>query len=155
MLPVLDAYAQQLQALHDGMVQVIAELPPAALDWVPGPNMNSLVVLAVHVAGAERYWIGDVVGQEPSGRDRDAEFRARRLDADTVRTRLATSLEHSRRVLDKLIAPDLEALRTLPRDGQQFTVAWCLFHALEHIALHLGHMQLTRQLWEQQQHRSV
>jgi ankyrin repeat protein len=28
-------------------------------------------------------------------------------------------------------------------------VAWCLAHALEHTALHLGHMQITRQLWEQ------
>ena len=155
MLPILDVYARQLQALHDGMVQVIAELPTAALDWVPGPHMNSLTVLAVHVAGAERYWIGEVVGQEPSGRDRDAEFRTRRLDADTLSTRLATSLEHSRRVLEQLTAPDLEALRTSPRDGKQFTVPWCLFHALEHIALHLGHMQLTHQLWEQQQDRSM
>jgi hypothetical protein len=29
-------------------------------------------------------------------------------------------------------------------------IAWSLLHALEHTALHLGHMQLTRQLWEQQ-----
>lgn len=29
------------------------------------------------------------------------------------------------------------------------TVAWRLAHALEHTALHLGHMEITRQLWEQ------
>ncbi len=40
--------------------------------------------------------------------------------------------------------------RTDPRDGREYTVAWALFHALEHTALHLGQMQLTRQLWEQQ-----
>jgi hypothetical protein len=30
--------------------------------------------------------------------------------------------------------------RTIP-------VRWCLLHALDHTALHLGHMQLTYQLW--------
>ena len=28
-------------------------------------------------------------------------------------------------------------------------VAWALLHALEHTAIHLGHMQIMRQLWEQ------
>jgi hypothetical protein len=28
-------------------------------------------------------------------------------------------------------------------------VAWALLHALEHTTLHLGQIQLTRQLWEQ------
>jgi hypothetical protein len=27
--------------------------------------------------------------------------------------------------------------------------AWALMHALEHLREHLGHMALTRQLWEQ------
>jgi hypothetical protein len=26
-------------------------------------------------------------------------------------------------------------------------VRWCILHVIEHIAQHLGHMQLTRQLW--------
>ena len=33
-------------------------------------------------------------------------------------------------------------------DAREFTVAWCLLHALEHSAVHLGHMQIVRQLWE-------
>ena len=68
--------ADRLDALHSDMVRAIAGLPIKALDWSPGPEMNSLAVLAVHAAGAERFWIGDMVGQAPSGRDRDAEFHA-------------------------------------------------------------------------------
>ena len=111
--------------------------------------MNPLGVLTIHVAGAERYWIGDVVGKDPSGRDRDAEFRTRGLDADTLISHLAETLDHSWRVLEDLSLADLETKRFSSLDGRQFTVAWCLAHALEHAALHLGHMQLMRQLWDQ------
>lgn len=151
MLPILEDYWERLQALHEGIESAIEVLPLAALDWVPGPDMNSLGVLVTHVAGAERYWIGDVAGHDPSGRDRAAEFRTQGADAAALKTRLAETLAHSRAVLEKLTLPDLEARCVSPRDGRRFTVAWSLAHALEHTALHLGHIQLTRQLWHQRQ----
>jgi ankyrin repeat protein len=61
------------------------------------------------------------------------------------------ALSYSRGVLEQLTLQDLAALRVSPRDGQEFTVAWCLAHALEHMAVHLGHMQIMRQLWDQRQ----
>lgn len=149
MLAILEDYGERLGALYAALLQTIEGLPPAALDWVPGPEMNSLSVLATHVAGSTRYWIGDVAAQDPSGRDREAEFRTHGLEAAVLEARLAGSLEHSQRVLEGLTLSDLEALRVSPRDGRQFSAAWCLAHALEHTALHLGHMQLTRQLWDE------
>ena len=151
MLSMLEDYFERLQALHADIERTIEGLPVAALDWMPGPDMNSLGVLTVHVAGAERYWIGDVVGRDPSGRDRAAEFRAYGLDATMLKARLAETLAHSRAVLEGLPLADLEATRVSPRDGREFSVAWCLAHALEHTALHLGHAQITRQLWEQRE----
>ena len=149
MLPILEDYSERLQELHADIVRTIEALPVAALDWVPGQGMNSLAVMAVHVAGAERYWIADVAGQVPSGRDRDAEFRTRGMDAQALESFLAEAFSHSWAVLEGLTLEDLEATRVSPRDGHTFTVAWCLAHALEHTALHLGHMQITRQSWEQ------
>ena len=149
MLPLLEGYLERLQALHADIGRTIEGLPQAALDWVPGPEMNSLAVLAVHVAGAERYWIGDVVGGDPSGRDRAAEFHTQGLDAAALQARLAATLAHSQAVLEKLTLADLEATVVSPRDGRGFTGAWCLAHVLEHTALHLGHVQITHQLWEQ------
>jgi uncharacterized damage-inducible protein DinB len=151
MLPIVKDYLSLLRALHDQLERTIKELPVAALDWSPGPDVNSLSVLIVHTAGAERYWIGDVVGRDPSGRDRDAEFRTRGLDAATLSARLGAALEYSRAVLEQLTPPDLEAQRVMPRDESQVTVAWALGHALEHAALHLGHAQIVRQLWDQRQ----
>lgn len=113
--------------------------------------MNSICVLIVHVTGAERYWIGDVVARDLSGRDREAEFREQGLDAATLKELLNDTLAYSRGVLEGLTLQDLETPRISPRDGHKFTVAWSLAHALEHTALHIGHIQVTRQLWEQRQ----
>lgn len=151
MLPVLIDYLDRLQALHADMHHALDGLSQAALDWSPGPDMNSLAVLAVHSAGAERYWIGDVAGRDPSERDRAAEFHTRGLDAAALTARLDATFAHSRTVLEGLTSSELEALRPSSRDGRGVTVAWALAHALEHTAVHVGHMQIVRQLWDQRQ----
>lgn len=150
MHPGYEAYFERLEALHADAKRAIAGLPQDALDWVAGPDVNPLGALVVHLTGAERYWIGDVVGGEPSGRDRAAEFEARGWDEAVLTLRLDETLAHCRAVLGGLTLEELAELRTSPRDGRQFSVAWSLAHALEHTALHLGHIQIVRQLWEQQ-----
>jgi uncharacterized damage-inducible protein DinB len=142
-------YLACLTALHMDIERAIDGLPQETLDWKPGVDMNTIDVLVVHLAGAERYWIGDVAGQEPSGRDRAAEFQSGGLDASELRLRLSAVLENAQGVLDRLALEDLAATRISPRDGREFTAGWALAHALEHTALHLGHIQITRQWWEQ------
>ena len=148
MLPLFEDYLDRLQALHIDIQQAIEGVPQEALDWSPMPDMNSLAVLVMHATGAERYWIGDVAGRDPSGRNRDAEFQVRDLDAAALTARLAATLAHSRVVLEGLTPTDLEARRVSPRDGREFSVAWALAHTLEHTAIHLGHMQIIRQWWD-------
>ena len=65
-----------------------------------------------------------------------------------IKERLADSFERARGVLGRLALEDLEMPRISPRDGREFMVGWALAHALEHTVLHLGHIQITRQLWE-------
>ena len=142
-------YINNLQELHDDIRTALVGLPQAALDWAPGPDTNSLNVLVTHLTGAERYWLGDVIAGEPSGRDREAEFRVRGLTIDSLVQRLNDIESLAQRVLAALSLIDLEATRVSPRNGRQVTVAWALDHALKHTALHLGQIQLTRQLWEQ------
>jgi len=150
MLPIFEAYLKCLEVLHTDMQRVIEGLPLAALDWSPGPEMNSLGVLAAHVAGSERDWVGEVVGRDPANRDRPAEFRSHGLDEATLIAHLAASLAHSRATLERLSLSELEAQRTL-KDGREVTVAWALFHNLQHVALHVGQIQLTHQLWDLRQ----
>lgn len=142
-------YINLLQERHNDIFEALEGLPPAALDWTPGPNMNSISVLVFHLTGSERYWIGDIAAQEPSHRDRDAEFRVRDVGMDVLKERLGDNLEYARNTLNKFTIQDLETTRVSTGDRRTFTVAWALLHALEHTTLHLGQIQITRQLWEQ------
>ena len=142
-------YLDFLQRRHDDIKRTIEGLPQAALDWVPGPEMNSLCVIVVHVSGSGRYWIGDIVAGEPSGRDREAEFRTQGVDVAGLIEHMDGSLAYVHRVLEGLKLEDLGAPCVSPRDGREVTVGWALLHVLEHTAIHVGHAQLTRQLWEQ------
>jgi uncharacterized damage-inducible protein DinB len=147
-------YLNLLRERHNDILEALEGLPSNALDWTPGPNRNSISVLVTHLTGAERYWIGDVAAQDPSERDRDAEFRVHDVDMDVLKKRLVDNLEYARDNLDKLTIQDLQTTHVSGRDGHTFTVAWALLHALEHATLHLGQIQLTRQLWEQSKDRS-
>jgi uncharacterized damage-inducible protein DinB len=135
--------------LHADIEKILDGIPPEALDWVPGAEMNSIAVLVVHLTGAERYWIG-VASNEPPERDREAEFRIHGLRSDVLKAHLVSANDYAHLALARFSLPDLEAVRQSPRNAKTFTVGWCLSHALEHTALHTGHIQLTRQLWDQQ-----
>jgi uncharacterized damage-inducible protein DinB len=149
MLEVYAEIIERLRSLHNDMKQAIEGLPQEALDWIPGSEINSLSVLVIHTAGAERYWIGDVIGGDDSRRVRGAEFRVKGISTNKLNERLDEVLSHSEGVLAALNLDDLGTIRTSPRDGRKVTVAWSLVHALEHTGLHLGHMQIIRQLWDQ------
>ena len=144
-----ESYYDRLQTLHREVSEVIADLPKEALDWEPAPSMNSLTVLVVHLSGAERYWIGDVAGQDPSGRIRSEEFETRGWGTAELQERLKRTLAHSYAVLQQLSLQDLDASRYSSRDDKTYSVAWALAHALEHTALHLGHIQIGRELWQE------
>lgn len=146
MQPYFENYLQNLKELHTDMILAFQDLPPAALDWSPSDDMNSINVLVVHTAGAQRFLIGEIVSGEPPTRDRDAEFKVSGLDAAALVSRLEESFAYISNVFDGLRVDDLSS----PRDfrGQATTVSWVLGHALKHTATHLGHIQLMRQIWD-------
>ncbi len=137
-----------LEKTHDSIKAALAGLSPAALEWLPAPGANSMGVLVVHVAGAQRYWIGTVAGGGYYQRDRAAEFAARDFSEARLCALLDEALAESRAALAQLTAAQMDEIRTAPRDGRQVTAAWAVLHALEHTALHAGHIQVTRDVWE-------
>jgi uncharacterized damage-inducible protein DinB len=146
MQPFFEDYLLNLKELHGEILNVLKDLPPDALDWSPAADINSINVLVTHTVGSQRYWIGEVVAGDPANRDREAEFKVHGLDKDTLVQRLIEGLVYIRSALEKLGLEDLASLHTLPR-GER-SVAWVLGHTLKHTATHVGHIQLTRQLWE-------
>ncbi len=152
MEPFFANYLERLQALDRDFVASFDDLPGEALDWIPGAEMNSFGILVVHVTGASRYWIGDVALGESSNRHRSEEFEARGLSHDELKARFAALEAYVSGALERLSVADLGAARASKNstgDVKPTTVGWALLHALEHTALHLGHAQITRQLWDQ------
>lgn len=143
-----DDLYNRFHEIHTDLVQTIEGLPPQALDWVPGREMNSINVLIVHLTGAERYLIG-VVLDEPPERDRDEEFKAHGLSLELLKERISGADEYTHQGLLRLSSKDLTSVHLSPRSQKTVTAGWAILHALEHTAIHLGHVQLTRQLWEQ------
>jgi uncharacterized damage-inducible protein DinB len=160
MLPELDNYLQRIEDLRRQVSDLIADLPAEALNWRPVPSSaksgtgaggteeegtNSLAVLAAHVAGAEHFWISEVIGGQPPTRDRDAEFLIEVEDGAQLVGLLERTGFETREVLSTLTEADLGGLRE--SRGRQLPVRWGIVHIIDHTALHLGHMQLTYQLW--------
>lgn len=149
MTPFYEELYGLFRALHRDIELAISGLPPEALDWTPGPEMNSISVLVVHLTGAEKFLASDIVMGQPSGRDRPAEFRAAGLQADELVSRLRQAEAVLRAAFDQLGLEDLEAERTDPRNGNSVRPAWALLHALDHTGVHTGQIQLMSQMWQQ------
>jgi hypothetical protein len=114
--------------------------------------MNSINVLVVHLTGAERFLIGDIIMGDPSNRNREAEFGASGLSKDDLLRLLHEKEAYLKTAFEVLKLSDLETTRQHPRHGNQVSVTWALTHALEHAAVHLGHIQLTAQLHQRKDH---
>ncbi|MEM7115933.1 MAG: DinB family protein [Chloroflexota bacterium] len=150
MEPFFEDFVQRLEDLHGMASDAIQSLSVEALDWVPGPDMNSLAVLVVHTCQAERYWVSVMGGGESVPRTRSEEFEAKGLTAVQLQAQLDNTLSQSRNTLSKLTLADLATNHKSPMHNRDFAVSWSLLHALDHTAEHAGQMAMTRQLWERQ-----
>ena len=140
---------EHLKALHTEALKGVDSVPAEALDWVPGPDMNSISVLIMHFTGSERYWVGDVVRGDPSFRNRDAEFATKGMDAAALRQRILDLDAYEAKALDDLKIRDLDSFKVAPKDGRSVTVGWALLHAIQHTAVHIGHIEILTQQWKQ------
>ena len=155
MQPFFADYLNNLEELHAEILHTISGLPQDAFDWTPFPGGNSLSVLIVHLTGAERYWFSYVVAGVSSGRDRESEFKVKNLKLGELSARLKESWSFGAQVLENFNVNDLTTKRSSFRYDHDVSVAWALEHALKHTGVHLGHIQITRQLWDMQQHNNI
>ncbi|MCO6452007.1 MAG: DUF664 domain-containing protein [Caldilineales bacterium] len=150
MTPEIAQYQHMIDDLRQQVIELLAGLPAEALNWRPLPQSdehatNSLAVMAAHVAGAEHFWMAEVIGGHPPTRNRPAEFVTQADGADELIRRLQAVAEETRAVLSTLSEADLAGDRIA--HGKSVPLRWCILHVIDHAALHLGHMQITYQLW--------
>lgn len=151
MLKEAAAYLERIEDLRGQISSILRNIPQEALNWRPDENsedhaMNSIAVLATHAAGAEHFWIGEVVGGLPTTRDRAAEFETVMGNTAVLQQTLQTVRQQTRTILQKLPQEDLDGVRQA--HDRVVPTRWALLHVIDHTALHLGHIQITAQLWQ-------
>ena len=151
MLKEAAAYLERIEDLRAQIGSILQTVPQEALNWRPDESsedhaMNSIAVLATHAAGAEHFWIGEVIGSLPTTRDRAAEFETVVADTAVLQQTLQTVRQQTRTILQTLTQEDLDGTRQV-RD-RVVPTRWALLHVIDHTALHLGHIQITAQLWQ-------
>ena len=143
-----DCY-DRFSELHKEIKKSIEGLSVDALDWVPAGNTNSVNVLVTHLTGAEQFWAVDVAGNQSSDRVREEEFEAQGLTEHELVTRLDETLGAIQAAFESYSFGQLQDPRNVEQREMSVTMGWAILHALDHAALHLGHIQLTVQLWEE------
>ena len=143
-------YLERLENLQHRLDKEVRDLPAETMDWSPGPEMNpkmnSVAVLLAHLTGVLHEGI-DLALDNPPGRVRAQEFQTRDVPGAELLRRLDAVLDFARDALPRLGLEELDQARK-DEDGT-VTCGWALLHALEHAYLHLGHVQLTCQMWRQ------
>jgi hypothetical protein len=147
MEPVVSAVVDLYGTVHRQLRELIDGMDTEALNWAPGPEMNSLAVLVTHTVASELDTL-TFVRDVPNDRDRDAEFRIKTPDVTDLMATLdrgdANLAEHG----SAITASQLNADRERPGRDPQVGLHW-LINNCGHAREHLGHAQMTKLLWDQ------
>ena len=143
--PVVATITEQFKAVHDQLRDEVRGLSAEELNWKPAPETNSIAALVVHTLGSEAE-VYRVTANVSGTRDRPAEFRAKADDP----AELLRQLDAADALLDELsaqiTAADLQAEKPRGDRPPQTGLHWLLTN-YGHAREHLGHIQLTRQLY--------
>ena len=152
MEPEIQGYLTEFGILRQGIQNAIQGLNDEGANWHPlQKGTNSIYAILTHLMGADDFWVHDIILGEEKQRDREAEFRA----AGNLRellTRWESAWSEIESILTKLSHEQLSDLRSfISWTGykESKTTRWIILHLISHYATHLGHIQLTCQLWEQ------
>lgn len=154
---MLQASLSTLRKLVDEIFIQLDGIPEHDLNtWLPRDGMrdvNSFYALAAHALGAGEFWILEAAGGRQVDRNRTAEFGASG-SLEQLKARYERWLEDSAKVLATLDDATLASIYRRPDDPERGmwatsrSRAECILHAVEHTGIHLGHLQLQRQLWD-------
>src|SRR6266498_4531738 len=99
-------YLQRLEDLQHRLRQSVRDLPAEAMDWSPGPEMNSVAVLLAHIAGLLHEGMDIALG-DPPDRVREQEFQTRGVLSAEMLRRLDAVIDYAHGALPRLGLEDL------------------------------------------------
>jgi len=152
MKPEIETYGKYIGKQIEEILAVLNGLSEEQLNRRPDlPGANSGFVIATHVFGNARAWILGIACGQPLRRDRPGEFVSRGTYDELEKAAGALSDETNAALaqLDASTLGDrLSPTQELWGEGEahQITRREALAHVLEHASMHLGQIQLSRDL---------
>ena len=146
--PYVAAHLRELEDLHRQVFEMVAPLDDDAINQ-PVPSLtNTVGIVLRHMAGSERYWIGEVVGDLAAHRHRASEFGHERLRKTALMQEFGGVDTLSREVLGRLTRDELVREVDVQRgkDVVKETKAYALVHATQHLAYHVGQLRFLIRL---------
>jgi hypothetical protein len=150
----------EINELHASIVDRLRKVA-GALDGLDGARlnampsvegMNSPYVLVAHTLGNARAWVLGIACGWDLQRDRPGEFASSGTDALALQSQLVQLERDMAEALPNLTSDDLDR-RFVPRQElwgpnpvREISVRRALLNVIEHASLHLGHLELTRDL---------
>ncbi len=151
----IKGYLTELNILRSDIQNSLQSLNDEGANWHPLPTAtNSIYAILTHVMGADNFWIHQVIEGQKIKRDREAEFKASgnlgelliQWDQHWI------IIESALGTLNNKQLSEARAVPFRPEPKEPVTVQWIILHLISHYATHLGHIQLTRQLWDSKGH---
>jgi uncharacterized damage-inducible protein DinB len=126
----------------------LEQLTDAQIWFRPNEASNSIGNLVLHLCGNARQWIVAGVGDSPDRRDRDSEFRQRKIipKAELLEL-LRTTINEVEQVLADLDSNVILERRTI--QGKDVELLEAIFHVTEHFSTHTGQIILLTKMLAQ------
>ena len=149
----IESCSRQIRSLLDRVCACLEGLSEAQLNWRPATDGgNSVYVIAAHTLGNARAWVLGIACGQPLERDRPAEFRASGRDAAELTAQARRLSDDIETALAGLSPSELDRRLLPPRslwgegEPQEISVREAVLHVVEHASIHLGQLQITRDL---------
>jgi uncharacterized damage-inducible protein DinB len=152
MNPEIETYNKYIRKQIVDVHAALKGLSEEQLNQQPDvPGANSGFVIATHVLGNARAWILGIACGQPLRRDRPAEFASRGTyeEVGEAASALSGEIDAALAGLDASTLGDrLTPSQELWGEGEarEITRREALAHVLVHASMHLGQIQLTRDL---------
>lgn len=133
-----------LTHLRGGAIYKLEDLDDDQLRWRPAPEANSLGIIVVHLGYSERLWLRAIF----AGEEMDMSWRQHMFDlpdgwsTPDVIAFYREEIAATDRVLDAADSFDLASSAPF----RPTTLRWVVYHLIEEVARHCGHMDITREL---------
>lgn len=146
--PLVKPISQTVEYIHNDIFKAVEPLGDEEINWAHPHLSNTIGILLRHLAGSERYWIGEVVGGRPAQRVREAEFVREPLQKAPLIKGLREAHGMVQEVLSTLRVADLtrEVEFTWRGTQHRLTTEWAILHSVQHSAYHLGQIQLFKKM---------